>query len=512
MHCGRGRLSALGCLALLLGGCADQPLSPDEERAALSAQGSLTAPSNLIARAVSTSQVDLAWRDESSGETGFEVQRSTTGPSGTFVPLTKTGANITTYSNSGLGPSTQYCYKVRAVGGSSSKLKYSAFSNAACATTPAPPPPPPPPGPKNPPSGLIAVATGPTISLTWTDDSSDEEGFRVERSPTGNDPWTLLYTIYGPNATITSDATQPEQQLCYRVKAFNKEGNSAPSNVDCATVIFAPTNLLASQVDDRTLDLSWTNRSTLGDAVELYRAPTRNDPFLLIATVAGTATVYRDRGLTPNSSYWYTVRAKRQDDVSDSYAVVSGSTATMPPNAPSELLAYPTSSTSLVVWWQDNSLNESGYRVEQSDDGGTSWRTSKTIDFADQRVWTNENAVTEHTVCYRVLAFNSAGESSTSNFACTAPPAAATELTATRIDATTVELTWRDNSGVEDGYDILQSTDGFVDNMEVIGHVAANATTFRDNNASWFAYPYRVRPTRDGGLGTWSNYVEVSGF
>jgi fibronectin type III domain protein len=510
MQCGMGRLSALGCLALLLGGCADPPLSPDEERAWLSAQGSLTAPSNLTASAVSPSQVDLAWRDKSSNETGFEVQRSTTGPSGTFAPLAKAGANVTTYSNTSLNPSTRYCYKVRAVGGSSSNPKYSAFSSAACATTPAPPPPPQV-GPKNPPSGLIAVSAGSSITLTWTDNSGDEEGFRVERSPNGSEPWALRFST-NANATIAGDGALPEQELCYRVMAFNNNGNSAASNIDCTTVLVGPSNLSASQVDAGTIELTWTNSSTLADAVEVYRAPTQNDPFSLIATLAGTASVYRDAGLNPNSSYWYKVRAKRQDDVSDSYAVVSGSTATMPPNAPSELLAYPTSSTSLVVWWQDNSLNESGYRVEQSDDGGTSWRTSKTINFADQRVWTNESAVTEQTVCYRVLAFNGAGESSTSNFACTAPPAAATELTATRIDATTVELTWRDNSGVEDGYDILQSTDGFIDNMEVIGHVAANITTFRDNNASWFAYPYRVRPAKDGGMGNWSNYVEVNGF
>ncbi|MEO7137956.1 MAG: fibronectin type III domain-containing protein [Gemmatimonadales bacterium] len=160
-------------LALFLAGCGDPPLSPDEERASLSAQGSPTAPSNLTAEAVSLSEIYLAWRDESSSETGFEVQRSTTGPRGTFAPVTQTSANITTYTNPGLSPLTQYCYKVRAVWGTSNKPKYSAFSNTGCATPPSPP---------APPSDLRAVAMSPTqIDLSWIDHATDETGFSIER-------------------------------------------------------------------------------------------------------------------------------------------------------------------------------------------------------------------------------------------------------------------------------------------------------------------------------------------
>jgi hypothetical protein len=45
MHGKMGLLLALGCLALMFGGCADALPGPDEERASLSAQGSLTTPS-----------------------------------------------------------------------------------------------------------------------------------------------------------------------------------------------------------------------------------------------------------------------------------------------------------------------------------------------------------------------------------------------------------------------------------------------------------------------------------
>src|SRR5215218_8150456 len=165
------RSSAVAVLTLLLGGCADPPLSPDEERASLLGQGSPTAPSDLTAEAVSVSQIYVAWRDESNSETGFEVHRSTTGPRGTFSCLTNTAPNVKTYINTGLSPSTPYCYKVRAVWGTTNKSKYSAFSNTSCATPPAPP---------AAPSDLKAVAVTPTqIDLSWTDHAGDETGFNI---------------------------------------------------------------------------------------------------------------------------------------------------------------------------------------------------------------------------------------------------------------------------------------------------------------------------------------------
>jgi Tol biopolymer transport system component len=165
MHHGMRRISTLGYFTLLLGGCADPPLSPEEERASLAAQGSLTPPSHLSATAISPSQIDLFWRDNSSSETGFEVRRSTTGLSGTFAPLTKTGSNITTYSNIGLSPSTQYCYRVRAFRKIGSKTSYSAFSTATCVSTPAPRPPPPP-------SELTVVARTVGVDL-------DADGYQI---------------------------------------------------------------------------------------------------------------------------------------------------------------------------------------------------------------------------------------------------------------------------------------------------------------------------------------------
>ena len=91
------------------------------------------APSGLTAITFDQQRIDLGWTDNSSDETGFELQRSTDGFA-TFVVI-NLGANVTSFSNTGLAASTAYTYRARAknAGG------FSDFSNTATATTNAPP-------------------------------------------------------------------------------------------------------------------------------------------------------------------------------------------------------------------------------------------------------------------------------------------------------------------------------------------------------------------------------------
>lgn len=89
----------------------------------------IAAPSNLTAQSVSSSQINLAWSDNSGNETGFKIERSTNGTS--FAQITSVGANVRTYSNTGLTRGTRYWFRVRAFNASAD----SAFSNTASART-----------------------------------------------------------------------------------------------------------------------------------------------------------------------------------------------------------------------------------------------------------------------------------------------------------------------------------------------------------------------------------------
>src|SRR5207247_2530121 len=71
-----------------------------------SAAPQLNTPSSLNAVAVSDSQVNVSWQDNSPNETGFEIHRSTNGPSGTFTLMATTAAGVTSRADAGLNPST----------------------------------------------------------------------------------------------------------------------------------------------------------------------------------------------------------------------------------------------------------------------------------------------------------------------------------------------------------------------------------------------------------------------
>src|SRR5438046_3029762 len=59
-------------------------------------------PANLAASAFAFNQINLTWQDNSSNETGFEVFRSTTGPSGEFALRDTTGSRATSYGDFGV--------------------------------------------------------------------------------------------------------------------------------------------------------------------------------------------------------------------------------------------------------------------------------------------------------------------------------------------------------------------------------------------------------------------------
>lgn len=81
--------------------------------------------------------------------------------------------------------------------------------------------------PPNAPSALAANAfSSSQINLTWTDNSNNETGFKIE-AKTGTGSYALIATT-GANTTSFSHGTlNPSTQYSYRINAFNASGNSS---------------------------------------------------------------------------------------------------------------------------------------------------------------------------------------------------------------------------------------------------------------------------------------------
>lgn len=278
-----------------------------------------TAPTQLAAVGVSTTQINLTWQDNSSSETNFEIYRSNTS-GGPLTLLATVPANQTTYESTGLTPNTTHYYKVLA----SSKDGKSAYSNEAYATTSEVPLPP------SAPDGLTAIAVSTTqINLKWNDRSDNETNFVIERSVNDNSNYEILTDINANDTTFESTGLSAGITYFYRIRAANEDGNSGYSNETSATTLSsgvapnAPSDLYGRVHSQTTIELFWTDNANNEEFFIVERAEEKNGQrgsFVPIDNaINSNTTSYLNSGLAPDTKYWYRIKAKNQDGES-SYA------------------------------------------------------------------------------------------------------------------------------------------------------------------------------------------------
>ncbi|MEM7106775.1 MAG: fibronectin type III domain-containing protein, partial [Bacteroidota bacterium] len=90
----------------------------------------LNVPSNLLASNATATMIELTWTDNSTNETGFEVERSTSSGSG-FERIHTSLVDETAFTDTGLWPNTTYYYRLRA----SNADGYSMYSNELMVST-----------------------------------------------------------------------------------------------------------------------------------------------------------------------------------------------------------------------------------------------------------------------------------------------------------------------------------------------------------------------------------------
>jgi hypothetical protein len=306
------------------------------------------APSGLSATAVSSSQINLSWTDNSSDETGFKIERKT-GVGGTWGQIATTGANTTSYNDTGLAASTTYYYRVRANNANGD----SAFSNEANATTSGA-------GlpdlivtgiswsPANPAAGQ-AVTFSATIKnqgmastpngvihgvlfsvdgtpVTWSDNSTASLAPGASRTVTANG---------GPSGSSTWTATAGTHTILANVDDINRMAESNESNNTLSTSMTvtsggappaAPTNLSASAGKKR-VTLNWVQSTSPNIRQnKIYRSTTGSGgPYSLRATISAT-TSYTETGLTSGQQYFYVVTAVNSSGQESGFSAYIGAT------------------------------------------------------------------------------------------------------------------------------------------------------------------------------------------
>ncbi len=358
-------LISISCIASFIIACEDnRPLATEASLA--SAAGTLAAPSALTAVAGASGRIDLAWQDNSSNESGFEVHGAAGGPGGTFTVWTTTAANARTATFTGLGPGESYCFTVRAFAKKGQRFSSSGSSNTACVTTVGGPVPAVPAAP----SGTAATpASLGRVIVTWVDNSDNEEWFRPEHAPSIEGPWQSAGTLLGPGeGSFMHWNVATERQICYRVVAVNANGQSPPSNVDCTAIPAGPSGFTGVNVEGPAIDLAWTDNSLVEDGYAVMRASPGGQWATIVELPPG-ATRYRDAAVIAGTSYWYEVRAMRDGGFSDAasgVSIVAGG-VTSPPAKP---ILYEVSGyflgTMWLVWPVDPATTDST-RIERCD-------------------------------------------------------------------------------------------------------------------------------------------------
>mgnify|MGYP001606506423 CR=1 FL=1 len=213
------------------------------------APGNLTAAVETVAGKVN---IVVKWADNSPDETGFELQRKveTTPPvasvhfsnsravskAAAFDTLPLIGRDITKYADASIVSGNTYTYRVRAMNGASGSaysnetpVAYKAATGGGGGGTTvfiaAP-------------SNLAATAASSTrINLAWTDNSSNEDGFRVHRKKTLGGTYAELPVAVPRNVSTFADTTvEPGFKYFYKVVAFINAGASSADSNEAAAV------------------------------------------------------------------------------------------------------------------------------------------------------------------------------------------------------------------------------------------------------------------------------------
>lgn len=263
-----------------------------------------SAPSNLSATA-GCDQIDLSWTDNSDNEDEFEIHRD-----GSLYD--SVGTDVTTYTDSSPGSSSRD-YKVRACNTSGC----SSFTSTVTETANSAPA-----APSNVSASVPTCDGSKNVSVSWTDNSDDEDNFNIEYRVDGSgDAYSQLCQANANETSITCGAATLTNGETYetRVVAVNSCGETASTNTDTVTMTSdpsAPSGCSASWDDGSgsspgcAVDLSWTDNATNECGYKVYRKlQTDSNYGTEIADISANSTSYRDSDASENTDYDYKIEA-----------------------------------------------------------------------------------------------------------------------------------------------------------------------------------------------------------
>ncbi len=160
----------------------------------------------------------------------------------------------------------------------------------------------------------VDVDTG-SVTLNWdlpiNDGGAPIIHYLIYRGSTA-ESLTVYAEVDGASDNFVDTGLENGVTWVYKVKAGNSEGYSVYSNQVTATPCTLPgAPDVSAKGEDQAVVLDWDAPDNGGAAIEKYNIYRKNDTgvYLLIDTVAGDVTYYKDTGLENGKAYSYIVTA-----------------------------------------------------------------------------------------------------------------------------------------------------------------------------------------------------------
>ena len=363
------------------------------------------APSNLTATA-SGSNINLSWQNNTqSNYIGIERKIG----SGSWLQIATVAQTATSYTDPSLAAGS-YAYRVRCFVGNGTASPYSNEASASIGGTA-------PPAPTN----LVAsLGTGLQVNLTWTDNSTNETGFKIERKTSVETSYSFLANVGAGAGTgqinYTDTTVLASTTYTYRVLAYNGTLQSAFATSGSVTTPpppppAAPSDLTGTAVSSTQVNLTWLDNSTNEDGFKIERK-TGTGAFSVIATLpthTGTGSMsYSDTTAAASTTYTYQVRsfnAAGGDSTPSNQVTVTTPAAPVAPNAPTGLTATAASSSQINLTWTDNSTNEDGFKIERDSGAGFVEIASTPANATATGSFSNTGLTASTTYTYQVRAY-----------------------------------------------------------------------------------------------------------
>lgn len=275
----------------------------------------------------------------------------------------------------------------------------------------------------------------------------------------------------------------------------------------------APANLVATPLNPTSIELQWEDTTLFEDGFEIERSYDGATGWLQVGLAqasdgTGGVVVHQDDGLSPNTEYFYRVRAYNQTGRS-AYSSSAHTVTPGVPTAPSNLQVATLSDSALRLTWNDNSSDESGFTIYRL--SGETFVLIGTAE-AGATLYDDSELGSATTYYYLVRAYNAQGESDDSNIASgttdggsISVPTAPSDLLAMAISQSQIQLDWVDHSDNEDGFIVERALDPTL-TWTTIDTVAADVTQYVDMGLpADSTYFYRVRAVNTAGTSTPTN-------